>query len=84
MSGLLSTCHPSDWQPLTGQCETPVAACAVILYCMPTLRLSCTWEDDGMISILKKSAIAGAQDFRGRDPSTEPLLRHNDLLPMAA
>ncbi len=24
------------------------------------------------------------QDFRGRDPSTEPLLRHNDLLPAAA
>lgn len=25
-----------------------------------------------------------AQDFRGRDPSTEPLLRHNDLLSVAA
>ncbi|CAL8464147.1 g3682 [Coccomyxa elongata] len=24
------------------------------------------------------------RDFRGRDPSTEPLLRHNDLLPAAA
>ncbi|EIE24885.1 peptidase M3 family protein [Coccomyxa subellipsoidea C-169] len=24
------------------------------------------------------------RDFRGRDPSTEPLLRHNDLLPVAA
>ena len=24
------------------------------------------------------------QDFRGREPSTEALLRHNDLLPAAA
>lgn len=24
------------------------------------------------------------QDFRGRDPSTEALLRHNNLLPAAA
>ncbi len=32
----------------------------------------------------KPHLLCVLQDFRGRDPSTEPLLRHNDLLPAAA
>ena len=42
----------------------------------------------GMFCSASKLAIdvlcSMMQDFRGREPSTEALLRHNDLLPAAA
>lgn len=42
------------------------------------LQLFVCWSYQSMTQSLP------AQDFRGREPSTEALLRHNDLLPAAA
>ena len=80
----------ADVIPILGAMRSPLqnasAPCSNLCHPLCIRLQSCDVTDPGKeCSALPppKSLFCLTQDFRGREPSTEPLLRHNDLLPGA-